>query len=962
MRAGRYVNGRSATLAYRLSGTAAHRLAESVVTAAEQWSAPVRRARRHWSGGNLEGLLDAVAAVEEAGYSLPVDIARSLETELCDADGRVRLSRAAAGLLEQRPDAAFLIYARILGLIDEKRFEEAHEVVSAALCRLCERMRHGSLSASAVRERAETLAKLWKSVDSAARDQMSWIVEWHDGGAAYADFEFVRTFEDMSPDDGGGDHMVTLAFAEPLLQGRRNVEYLRRCALAFEQANTLFQKLHVVRAMCRQGYRRIPDYGPAYAQAREFYERCRPEIDAAVSRGQGGALRDPRAHLRALRSAHSLSAQLGLGEHVHDLRRAMVDFTRGPQGRDGLWMVANALSQDTESCDEAVELVGDVTPGRDQDLRDFYQFAMRAGQYERAHGVFESLPPLGRTRQSALAYANILQRCQRFEEAERLVREVHARLLANVDALDPFISFGLIRRAGELRFAAETARHYASVPQPADPKGVILATPRSIEQLRRTPIAVLMEWKRMGWAVVPIYEGILPLEKTGIDAIDRFAGCIRVSNDLRPDARGWMKAIEPFDKRLEEGVLAWRGIDLSHALWEEAAINRRVHSVTWSCPALRRSLSNLVGWTEKMAMVLETAHETFAKLGLRTGTHVFFNFRLPDAVVRFYGERFGDPRDFFCIHASNGYENYFINFENNVSSRLTIRNMTAHPGVRSSSMPLGEHVIRAASEDKSSVERSLRGMVAIARSKPNGHVGDDAADEMRRRIAAWRGAGGRVACAFGKVVCDSGVPFDGGPGHSSMRDWIDHTIESVKGSRTLLLIKPHPHELREEVACFLNETFRDLLPAHLPENVIYLGHDWFETHELEGLVDLALVYNGTTAVEMALLGIPTVLAGHFGPIDYPLGHAVPADRDDYRRLVRFEKVVLPLPEGRLRAAAWLGLMRSDEVSVPYRYHSRQITNCVVYPPFWFDEDIETYLRQGDPRVRLLAERGVAVEG
>src|SRR5204862_498482 len=66
---------------------------------------------------------------------------------------------------------------------------------------------------------------------------------------------------------------------------------------------------------------------------------------------------------------------------------------------------------------------------------------------------------------------------------------------------------------------------------------------------------------------------------------------------------------------------------------------------------------------------------------------------------------------------------------------------------------------------------------------------DPAAAESERRILEWRARGGKVACLFGRVVCDSAVPFDGGPVHSDLRDWLRHSIEAVRGSNTLLLIK-----------------------------------------------------------------------------------------------------------------------------------------------------------------------------
>src|SRR5690606_6721986 len=213
-----------------------------------------------------------------------------------------------------------------------------------------------------------------------------------------------------------------------------------------------------------------------------------------------------------------------------------------------------------------------------------------------------------------------------------------------------------------------------------------------------------------------------------------------------------------------------------------------------------------------------------------------------------------------------------------------------------------------------------------------------------------------VACAFGKVVCDMAAPTDGGPAHKNLKDWLNHTIESVRGSRTLLLIKPHPHELRNEIATFLTEYLVDLIEVDLPENVIITGPDWFDIHELGEWLDLGLLYNGTTAVELGLMNIPAVLCANFAPTDYPIGHTVPRNRADYRRLVRFERTVTPAPDLPQRAAAWIHYMSGDLVTIPSRYHSRPLTNKVTAPPHWFREDIVRYLARGDLKVSRLARR------
>ena len=228
------------------------------------------------------------------------------------------------------------------------------------------------------------------------------------------------------------------------------------------------------------------------------------------------------------------------------------------------------------------------------------------------------------------------------------------------------------------------------------------------------------------------------------------------------------------------------------------------------------------------------------------------------------------------------------------------------------------------------------------------------AQQCLDRIHAWKASGKKVACAFGKVVCDSSVPYDGGPAHENMKDWLNHTIESVRGSDTLLLLKPHPHELKESIACFLNEQFTDIIETELPENVILLGHRWFDINILTTFLDLGLVYNGTTSVELGVIGIPCILCSHFAPIDYPIGHVTPTSREEYRQYVRFEKPADVDEDFIAKSACWLHCMSGDQITLDYRYHARPITNQVLYPPWWFEEDLEKYFIDGDKNVTRLA--------
>ena len=183
-----------------------------------------------------------------------------------------------------------------------------------------------------------------------------------------------------------------------------------------------------------------------------------------------------------------------------------------------------------------------------------------------------------------LAYVKTLQRLGRFKEATDLTRRIHATLLKKAHNICPHTSWVAVKRSGELEFLADTADIYSSIKQPQNPTGVIFITPRSIEQLRKTPIVVLMELKKWDRAIIPLMQGILPIEKTGNPKIDQFAGCFTLDRTADFKRLKTFNDIEQFHYNVDKGEFSFKEIDLSTALWEEASINRRVYNVDYSCP------------------------------------------------------------------------------------------------------------------------------------------------------------------------------------------------------------------------------------------------------------------------------------------------------------------------------------------------------------------------------------------
>lgn len=600
-------------------------------------------------------------------------------------------------------------------------------------------------------------------------------------------------------------------------------------------------------------------------------------------------------------------------------------------------------------------------PDNERDLKAYFVWAMHARAFGEAERVFSKLSSGLKGSSASLYFANILQRQGRFTEAQNVLKSVHAYMLAKPATLNPFQHWSLIRRYGELVFLRETASIYKTVRQPTSPEGVIIVAPRNIDQLRKYPIVALMEMKRLGWAVVPIVEGLLPNEPTGIRAVDALNGCITIEMDIRPDVQALIGDVEGFVSEPDKGVLRWGNIDLAHSILEDARVSRRAFNVDLTCPSLATNMDRLAHSTRLFARAIHYARETFESIDMPCGSMSLFNSRLPDSLFRAYCEEFGNDDTFFCLHSANGYENYFTNFSTRISTRCVVRNVTKYPEVRSASLPVPSLFNEFYEANRHQSEEAIARVehhAQVRRTTGNAKDTDPDAVACERRIMEWRANGGNVACLFGRVVCDSAVPFDGGPVHRDLAHWIEHSIEAVRGTNTMLLIKPHPHELNEQIATYLNEYFTDLIKTDLPDNVVILGHRWFDIQLLKRFVDLGIIYNGTTIIELALLDIPAVMCGYFAPIDYPVGQIIPKNRKHYENLLQFRSRSKPLPDMRARAALWLDYMSNSTFAADYRYHSRPITNKAVYPPYWIDEDVHTYKNDGDSSATILAKRAI----
>lgn len=910
---------------------------------------------------DLVGILRLMAEMERTGQAAQFGAGRILADELGSEAGRARLLKAARTAHKRFKESAFL--SHVIALCQAM----AGEHMAAGRTLVAEINKPPPAPDWLQARRFRLLEQSWRVVDLIARERMDWADET--GG-----YDALLGGEGgAGPDRAGQDADLPegaetmLSFKEHALQGRLRDQYLDVCDREFEAAGDLSARLSAVQAMLRTSIRHIPDYTASFDRARQRLDSLHAELEALFipcPQDTAAAEQQVLSLCTLLRLARRLDRPVLAARIADQLEALSATLEYLPL----LWPAPAVLARDDAEMARAARIMAQVRqhpPRINRDVQNFFRWAQLAQDETGAEQMFLSLSEGMQRRAGALYYVNILQRKGRFNEAQTLLRDIHGQALANPSKLNAVSNYSLIKRAGELTFLIETADLWLSEAQPAQPRGITVIAARNIDALRRYPLMVLLELKRRGWAVVPLVQGLLPPQPTGRAEIDLLAGALTPNQHLTHAAEQAFPELDGLEADPARGHLSWAGLDLSHAVWEDAAINRRRYTLEYGCPELQSYLGMLMDWTGLMARALRYAQDLGRQTGLPVMHMSLFNARLPDALYAAYARAHGDPETFFHVHVANGYQNYFTNFSTNMSERFVLRNTTAAPETRSASFPRPENFARyyAAVQDRLPEIRARFAATPQVRRSTGDNIGrPPEAEAALARIRAWKAQGGRVACAFGKVVCDSSVPFDGGPVHQSMQDWLNHSIRAVQGSRTLLLIKPHPHELNNQIATFLTQYFTDLIDTPLGDNAMVLGHRWFDIQDLAEIVDLGLIYNGTTAVEMGLLNIPCLLAGHFAPIDYPIGHPVAESAEAFEAALRFEQPAQSAPDLADRAAVWLDYMASEDFTLPYRYHARPVTNTVMYPPWWIAEDLERYRTQGDPAIATLADRALGLAG
>lgn len=148
----------------------------------------------------------------------------------------------------------------------------------------------------------------------------------------------------------------------------------------------------------------------------------------------------------------------------------------------------------------------------------------------------------------------------------------------------------------------------------------------------------------------------------------------------------------------------------------------------------------------------------------------------------------------------------------------------------------------------------------------------------------------KIACLFGHVPYDITIDLDEGYCFKDMKDWVNKTINIVKNTDILLLIKPHPHEVHKIHSFLIKKSFLNLI-ENTNNNVLILNSiksSNIINDELFKLIDLSITWRNVTAIESLSNGIPTIACAKY-PVTECLDFNVPKNLDSYKKMIFQQK-------------------------------------------------------------------------
>jgi capsular polysaccharide export protein len=459
----------------------------------------------------------------------------------------------------------------------------------------------------------------------------------------------------------------------------------------------------------------------------------------------------------------------------------------------------------------------------------------------------------------------------------------------------------------------------------------------------------LLILKQRGYAIINLVPGMLETSNTGLEYIDKFSNCLPTNMHSYKHQQKW------YINWSKKEVIA-DDINFYQGFYECLSTRSRKYFVDINKPENYKQFCTVLKHSDACLTICKKIFNDLVEQRKIPVVFVAGNSHIPPYSIFRDFARCKNHKLMSFISASIAYENYFSNLGSKTSHTMCVTDMTLYPNLRAPFLPRRDMFEKWYEKNRNNDEFLLKTSKLIQVNR-TGSSNNTQKIELINFLKKQKILHKKVICCFGKIPVDLNVPYDGGPAHEDMADWINHTISICGGNEDIiLLIKPHPHELRPEIALDLVEGFADLISVEIKSNIYILKHKEINTHELVPYLDLAILWNGSSALELTAQGVSVMMCSYFGKHDYPVDLIYPTDRAHYEQYLLNLDFAKPNEELRNRAAFLITYMGTDEISILNDYSLRQVTNDRIGIPRWKKDKIKEFLEKGDPNMELVASR------
>lgn len=375
---------------------------------------------------------------------------------------------------------------------------------------------------------------------------------------------------------------------------------------------------------------------------------------------------------------------------------------------------------------------------------------------------------------------------------------------------------------------------------------------------------------------------------------------------------------------LSEKSVVCDGVNYYQGIYEKIARTLKVFDVDWDVPAVRGWFDVLLRRIDRTVAALDGVRAVAERDGLQVRIPSLQSHFAPASAVRAYCE--AHPENLNHVTVSSSYENWKTNVSGVSLSTIVAKNDTKEyaPSIPAFGTAADFETWRSEHFEPErdryyELSRSLTGMARSGDLTPD-------SEYWCSHIRERRAEGRKVFCLLGKIPYDLAVPYQGGPAHTDMKDWLNHTIDTVGTSESVLYVKPHPHEVNQQIAARPIQGFLDLIEHPDTDGVFVLPFRGVNLQDLLPIVDVFLCWNGSSIAEIGSLGCSIVAADDWASLNYPIDVSLPKDRNDFEMMLRGDRDVAMGPGFEESSTAYTCYVAEAPFAIRVPFFYRSSTN------------------------------------